>query len=152
MLNRWIRDWPTIKNTFILDILYAFHNSPAAGHLGVNRTKSKIQERFYWPRMSSDIKNYVLSCLECQTKKSPTQKPLGMFQPIQVGGPWETICVDLLGPFPTSLTGMKYIAVCTDMFTKYGEMKAIQDSTAATLAQFFIEEVFCRHGWPKGVT
>ena len=35
------------------------------GHLGVDRTTGLMQERFYWPHMSDDIRMYIRDCMQC---------------------------------------------------------------------------------------
>ena len=35
------------------------------GHLGVDRTTWLMQERFYWPHMSDDIRTYIRDCMQC---------------------------------------------------------------------------------------
>ena len=32
------------------------------GHLGVKKTKDRIQTNFYWPRMLSDVNEFCRSC------------------------------------------------------------------------------------------
>jgi len=51
------------------DILFAYHDDPVAGHLGRQRTLERIRSRFYWSGMTSEIIQYVSSCLDCQTRK-----------------------------------------------------------------------------------
>lgn len=47
------------------NILKAFNNDPTAGHYGVDRTIARIANRFYCPKMRSDITNHVKKCTEC---------------------------------------------------------------------------------------
>ena len=35
------------------------------GHLGIERKRSLLKDRFLWPNMDSDIENYVKSCPSC---------------------------------------------------------------------------------------
>ena len=37
--------------------------------MGFLKTLYKVRERFFWPRMAGDIKNYVESCKDCQSYK-----------------------------------------------------------------------------------
>ena len=38
-------------------------------HPGIRATRSLIKERFVWPRMNSEIKDWVTTCVPCQTAK-----------------------------------------------------------------------------------
>lgn len=44
-----------------------------SGHLGVERTSELIKDRFYWPRMTTEIENYVKNCGRCITRKTLPQ-------------------------------------------------------------------------------
>ena len=35
------------------------------GHLGMDQTLILLQERFYWPNMSQDVRNYIRECPKC---------------------------------------------------------------------------------------
>ena len=54
---------------------------------------------------------------------------------------------DLVGPLHETESGNKYIAVLTDYFTKWPEVKAIPSKQSQHIADFIIE-VICRHGTP----
>ena len=51
-------------------IVKAIHDEAHEGtHAGWERTLASAREHFYWPRMSSDMKEYVSSCDPCQKIK-----------------------------------------------------------------------------------
>ena len=43
-----------------------YHNSPNAGHCGIDRTIARITPRYYWKGMRKDIETYVKNCIDCQ--------------------------------------------------------------------------------------
>ncbi|CAF0849193.1 unnamed protein product [Adineta ricciae] len=48
------------------DIMKIYHDTPANGaHFGRDKTLQKIQARYYWDTMRSDITNYIQSCFRC---------------------------------------------------------------------------------------
>ena len=55
-----------------------------------------------------------------------------------LAGPFQCIHIDLYRPL-TLLGSKKYVAVMTDVFTKWVEVEAIPDKSAPTVA----EKVFC---------
>ena len=94
--------------------------------------------------MSDDILNYVKTCVECQTKKAELLPKAGLLQPIEVGGPFEMIEIDILGPFTKTDYSNKYIVVATDYLTKWVEAKAYPDATAWKTSKFIIESLSSR--------
>ncbi|TRY57025.1 hypothetical protein DNTS_023931, partial [Danionella cerebrum] len=43
-------------------VLKYYHDHPTAGHLGMTKTLARLRHRFFWPKMSSEVKKYVSSC------------------------------------------------------------------------------------------
>ncbi|XP_072143827.1 retrovirus-related Pol polyprotein from transposon 412 isoform X2 [Dermacentor andersoni] len=132
------------------EVLHALHDDPTAGHLGFSRTLSRIQEKYYWPRLTADVTRYVRTWRDCQRRKTPPTRPAGLLQPIEPPcRPFQQIGMDLLGPFPTSITGNKWIVVATDYLTRFAETKALPKGSAAEVAKFFVENILLRHGAPE---
>ena len=44
-------------------LIWDYHDSPYAGHLGVNKTLHNVQRTFWWPGMFSDINEHVRTCV-----------------------------------------------------------------------------------------
>lgn len=42
------------------------HSIPLAGHMGKNKTTSRILQRFYWPTVYQDVATFCQSCASCQ--------------------------------------------------------------------------------------
>lgn len=59
--------------------------------------------------------------------------------------------MDLLGPFPTSSLGKKWIVMATDYLTRYAETDSLHRGTAAEVAKFFVNNIVLRHGAPTVV-
>ena len=59
-------------------LVHEFHDSPAGGHLGREKTFASISRVFFWPRMYKYIQKWVRSCETCQrVKPAPSsQAPL----------------------------------------------------------------------------
>ena len=119
------------------------------GHLGYEKIYPLMVARFYWWNMSQDILEWTRACKSCQ--KSKTGKGLGKM-PMKidaVGSPMMRVGMDLQGPFPTSSSGMVYILVIQDYFSKWVELFAIPDKTAETVAEVLVKEYFTRWGTCK---
>ncbi|UYV80895.1 K02A2.6-like, partial [Cordylochernes scorpioides] len=132
------------------ELLKNFHDSPTAGHLGFTKTYDRIRKKYYWPGMYRTVRKYVAHCSDCQRRKHQPQLPSGHLQPIPVPEvAFEKVGMDLLGRFPTSEGGNRWIIVCTDYLTKYAITKALPTSESMEVAKFFIEDVILKHGAPR---
>ncbi|UYV84069.1 hypothetical protein LAZ67_X001057 [Cordylochernes scorpioides] len=134
------------------DILKEFHDVPTAGHLGFARTYDRIRKRYFWPGLYNSVRRYVAHCKECQRRKGENKLPAGKLIPIKPPSfPFQKIGMDLLGRFPLSDKGNRWIIVCTDYLTKYAIAKALPSGTAAEIATFILEEVILKHGAPREI-
>ena len=126
-------------------LLYQYHDT--AAHHGVIHVYDTLREKVWWPRMLSDVVNYVHKCSECQRSKAERNQYLP--RPMNVPtGPWTHIAIDHIGPFPTSNNGNKYVLVIVDRFTKYAEAIPCEDDSALTTARILVDHIICRHGFP----
>ncbi len=130
-------------------VLEELHNSKTAAHLGVNKTRSKVNERFYWYRLNSDIRSWLRRCNVCAKRKSPSTRRRAALQQDIAGHPGQRIAMDILGPLPTTPTGNRYILVVGDYFSKWIEAYPIPDQEAVTCANKLTREWICRHGCPR---
>lgn len=134
------------------DIIKIYHDTPANGaHFGRNKTIQKIKQRYFWPNMTADIRNYVKSCIPCLQNNHSRQKPPGMLQPIKPPeGVWQLLTMDFHGPIsPITKNGNKYIISLTDVLSKFVIAKAVRDNNATTAARFITEDVILKYGTPK---
>ncbi len=100
-----------------IEIMQAAHDSITSGHLGSDRTISRIAERFYWPGWEDQVHKYVISCHNCQQAKASHCNNRAQLQPTLPSKPMELIASDLMGSFkPKSKAGHEYILIITDHF------------------------------------
>ena len=119
------------------EVLRLNHDHCLAGHLGINKSLARIQERYYWPRLIDDVTAHVNSCLVCakQKIKGSSKAPLS---PMPVSPRiWETLGMDIVGPVNES-QGYRYILVVSDYATRYVIASPLEDITARTVASVFI--------------
>ena len=103
------------------EILVALHDDPTAGHLGTDKTYEKVHAKYYWPGMYKDIVHWCRSCVDCAMKKMPRNKRKAPLLPIPVEGAFDRVAMDILGPFPVSDEGNKYIIVFSDYYARWPE-------------------------------
>ncbi|KAL6466836.1 hypothetical protein MHYP_G00246400 [Metynnis hypsauchen] len=130
-------------------VLRGVHGSPGAGHFGVTKTLKRLRQRFYWPGCRADVELFVHCCDVCAAKKGPSRAPRAPLHPYQCGGPMERVAVDVLGPFPVTDSGNRFVLVAMDYFTKWPEAYAVPDQGAVTTADVLVREFFCRFGVPE---
>lgn len=130
-------------------VLHQLHDEATAGHLGVQKTYARLQDLYYWPKMRQDVSKYVSRYRVCQQTKDDNRKPAGqMGAQRMVNKPWSMIAADLMGPFPRSSSGYKYLLVITDTFTKFPLLYSLHATTATIVAKH-LEDVFMVWGIPR---
>jgi len=83
-------------------ILAALHERVVGGHLGQEKTFSRVKEWFYWPGYWTDTCKWCQTCASCATRKPTSiskRAPLGT---LAASNPTEIIAMDIVGPFPES--------------------------------------------------
>ena len=129
-------------------ILRANHTSLMSGHLGIKKTLSRIQRSFYWHNMKESVRLFLANCVVCGARKRPTSKPKAPLGEYNVGSPMDRVALDIMGPFPTSNKGNRYVLVVGDTFTKWVEAYGIPDQSARTVADVVVHEFISRFGTP----
>ena len=138
-----------IPSVVKIKIMKTLHENQLSGHMGQNKTLKKIQERFFWPNMASEVNEFVKSCPKCQIRKPNNPKSHGKLQTFPSKYPFDTVCIDILGPLPETQRCNKYVLVIIDRFTRWPELIPIQDMLTLTVADKFFENIICRHGVPR---
>ena len=59
-----------LRQSQVRGVLEQLHsNSVFGGHLGRDRTKARVAEKYYWKGHTADIIEFVASCEQCQTQR-----------------------------------------------------------------------------------
>ncbi len=100
-------------------ILSIFHNNSTSAHQDAEVIRRQINKRYVWKGMTSDIKEYVKFCYECQwwgESKENNQKctiiPMDIFE-------WWGI--DIVRPLPQTEDGYRYIVIAIDYFLRWSK-------------------------------
>ncbi|KAL6419500.1 hypothetical protein ACFW04_011362 [Cataglyphis niger] len=67
------------------------------------------------------------------------------------GVPFERVQLDVVGPFPTSSSGNKYLLVISNYFTKWVEAFPLKNVRTKTVAETFVNQIISRFGVPSEV-
>jgi hypothetical protein len=131
-------------------VLIALHSSGLGGHSGPLVTYHKIKQMFSWPNMKQEVFSYVHQCIVCQQAKSEHTKLPGKLQPLPIPPEaWHSVGLDFIEGLPVS-GRFDTILVVVDKFTKFGHFIPLKHPfTAASVAQLFVDKVYCFHSMLK---
>ena len=79
-----------------------FNSLHHLSHPGIRATQQLIASRFVWPKMHSDIKWWVRSCLQCQRSKVTRHNVSPLSTLPTPDTRFDNIHVDIVGPLPPS--------------------------------------------------
>ena len=129
-------------------ILFEAHDSALSAHQGIEKTYHRVRQDYFWPRMYSDVLEYVKSCLTCQKVKVEQRQPAGLLGGRVLEHPWAVVATDIM-EFPRSKNGFNYLIVFQDLFTKYIELVPLRSANGNTVKKAFIELIMTRWGVPR---
>ena len=87
-----------VPETMKKEVLEKSHDDSIAGHMGISATSARVQEKYWWTKMFSDIKQYVKSCAICAKMKPRNGVPLVPLKPLEVEDLFDRIQIDHVGP------------------------------------------------------
>ena len=125
-------------------------------HPGETRTEETIRQHFTWKGLRTHVKKACRTCHICQTTKKTTAK-YGHLPPKQPEvTPWETLCVDMIGPYKIERKGKKDLELwCVTMIdpaTGWFEIKQVPGTKRADIVANIVEQVWLnRYPWPQKV-
>ncbi|CAC5412948.1 unnamed protein product [Mytilus coruscus] len=109
-----------IPKQLIHKALETYHQTPLAGHMGIQQTVDNISEQFYFQNLPSTVSSYVRSCHDCQERKmtkAHTKSEIVSFRtPTE---PFQTWQVDLFGPLPITQKGTHMFSQQLKCFQNY---------------------------------
>ena len=82
-------------------------------------------------------------------RKSPRNRHKAPLLPIPVQDAFDRIACDIIGPFPVSKAGNRYVVVFSEYLTKWCECFPVPSIEASVIARLLVDEIFCRHGAPR---
>ncbi len=124
------------------------HNS-IAGHNGVEKTLQKLTEKGVapWKYMREHVRQYIQRCPICQKLDHRAVTINATPFTLASREPMRSISVDSIGPLTIDEYGNVHILVIIDDFTRFVELYAIRDVTAAHAAEALLSHLG-RYGAP----
>lgn len=132
-------------------VIFEYHDSPDAGHPGQDETLQAVARLYHWPAMRRQIKTYIKHCIVCASvKRGGATQSRAPLRPRPPQRPWQTISVNVMGPYPKTRSGNKFILVAIDVCSKWTEAVAVPEARVKHLVEFV--EQLCRHwGYPADI-
>lgn len=145
------RTWKLwIPSALRLSLIRSAHDPPNKSHGGISKTLHRLRERYFWPYMAEDVREFRKQCEKCSEFKSPNttlKTPLG--KTFQVEKPFQHLYADFLGPYPRSKRGNTKIFIALDQLTKFIMLEPIPSSKNSLIINYLKERVFNVFGVPK---
>ena len=108
-----------------------------AAHQGQCRSAALMQECFWWPGMTRDLRNRIKKCSRC--RKYEAAPPVMPMKPLACSGPGELLHVDFMSIEETVPLKedpvIRNVLVLQDHFSKYVVAYVVKDQTARTAAE-----------------
>ncbi|KAF1331522.1 Pol protein, partial [Globisporangium splendens] len=135
-----------------LSILHEFHDAPASGHLGREKTFLQMSNVFWWPHQYKWVANYVRSCEQCQRVK-PAGKNKAPLHPLPIPQDcWKSVSMDFVFGFPEDKARNTGVVVFVDRLSKMVHVAPVRKHvTAQETACLLLEHVFRYHGLPESI-
>ena len=128
-----------------------FDQLHSLSHPGFRASQQLITERYVWPGINKDVRQWARSCQKCQEAKVHRHitAPRGTF--LTSDARFDHLHIDIVGPLPPS-QGFRYLLTVIDRFTRWPEAIPLTDITAESIASAFISLWVSNFGVPSTVT
>lgn len=128
-------------------VLKSLHHD--MGHMGIERTIDLVRQRFFWPKMATEVETTIKTCCRCVRRKAQMEKAAPLIN-IQTSRPLELLCMDFLTIEPDT-SNTKDILVLTDHFTKFAVAIPTPNQKAKTVAKCLWNEFMVYYGIPERI-
>lgn len=119
-------------------------------HLGAEKTISRIRKKYFWPRITEDVRKYIRQCSICQLSKPSTrsQHPEMGKQRITTK-PFQILALDFIQSLPRSKMGNSHILVMMDLFSKFCLLFPLRRISTGQVGLILQQNWFRRYSTPE---
>lgn len=125
-------------------------------HPGENRTEQTIRQHLHWDGIRQQVAKTIKTCPTCQKTKRSTKK-YGHLPPKDPDAvPWETLCVDLVGPYTIPIKGTKetltlWAVTMIDPATGWFEIAPLTEKSSIHVMNQVEIAWLTRYPWPTKI-
>ena len=101
--------------------------------------------------MKHDATDYAKKCDKCQRYSALIRAHPERLTAIFCSWPFAKWGIDIIGPLPIALGGLKFVVVVVDYFTKWAEAIPLSIITKKNLTKFTREHIIYRFGIPQSL-
>ena len=133
-----------------ISVIDQCHSPPLCGHCGFHKTLERVQRDYYWPKLNSQVRDFVRNCEICKAIKPVNhirKAPMGNFR--EALRPWHIVYLDFVGPLPRSKAGNAHILTVVDSFSKFVHAHPLREATSKQLIKFLRANIFLIFGVPE---
>src|SRR6266498_1214622 len=112
----YVKEQQLVSHYELFWILSMFYDNPTSAHQGVEAMRQQINKCYIWKGMTSDIKEYVRTCYECQRQGGPKEN--NRKRTIVLMDIFERWGIDIVRSLPQTEDGYRYIVVAIDYFSR----------------------------------
>ncbi|GFT08751.1 uncharacterized protein K02A2.6 [Trichonephila clavipes] len=122
-----------------------------SAHLGITKSKDKLNRYFYCPNCYRDMEQFVKTCDLCQRAGKPNDKkkaPLKLVPVIQEV--FTKLNTDACGPLPITSKGNRYLITAICMSSKFPEAIPVSDISSVSVTDALLN-IFSLMGFPREI-
>mmetsp|Transcript_2602 Transcript_2602/g.3881 ORF Transcript_2602/g.3881 Transcript_2602/m.3881 type:complete len:702 (-) Transcript_2602:652-2757(-) len=137
-------------------VFSALQVSPLGGHTGFHKTYWKIAARFFWPKMTREIRQMTIVCVHCKAANIASHEMSQQLTHFDITAPFDVIAMDIWNP-GREAAGFKkkhegsYVLTSVDIMTSYAMGSFVQDDSAHHCTLTAFTAFFAITGLPKMV-
>ena len=117
------------------------------GYISIEKTYDSINSKYNWPNKYKELYQHVKSCVICQRRNFRRVKP-----PLQETDvppfPIAKLGLDVSGPYPTTLSGNKYIVSFVHWYSGWPEAFVVPNKSAEAVIHLVLDEIIPSHSTP----
>ncbi|GFX88572.1 retrovirus-related Pol polyprotein from transposon 17.6 [Trichonephila clavipes] len=122
-----------------------------SAHLGITKSKDKLNRYFYWPNCYRDMEQFVKTCDQCQRAGKPNDKkkaPKKLVPVIQEV--FTKLNIDACAPLPITSKGNRYLITAICMSSKFPVAIPVSDISSVSVTDALLN-IFSRMGFPREI-